>query len=427
MATFKVVLDTRYKHKDKSHRYCLRTMVEGKVRYLPIDYQLTEEQHNVVFKKMANTKDCIDLREKFSEIETHAQRVYSSIRHYDPERFKQLFYKKDSQTKPDDPTLPKTLAMKELFEYYMTNTSIKVSTRIHMKVALSKLHEFHANVYVDDIDVQFLKDFEKSQFRTKKSISTVASYMRDVRTVLNYFIKVKKIIPRDYNYPFGKGVYSIKLKKKKKNVLQEEEILSLIDLTTFEDKKQEYAYNIFMLLYYACGINPIDLLKLRWEDLDHNHFHFVRTKTETTRKSEVQELVIPLTEEVKFYQNKDGDPTSPFVLGKLHEGYTDQSLRNRKNRFRQEINTELKKIGKRLNLSVILRMASARDAYASSLDRNGVQRENISSMLGHSDIRTTSNYLDSLSIKKTFDINDKLVKRKKSKGNDENEDPAEVA
>lgn len=70
-------------------------------------------------------------------------------------------------------------------------------------------------------------------------------------------------------------------------------------------------------------------------------------------------------------------------------------------------------------------MSSARDAYASSLDRNGVERENISSMLGHSDILTTANYLDSLSIKKTFDINDKLVKRKKK---DENgEDSAAVA
>lgn len=47
--------------------------------------------------------------------------------------------------------------------------------------------------------------------------------------------------------------------------------------------------------------------------------------------------------------------------------------------------------------------------------------------MGHSDIRTTSNYLDSLSIHKIFDINNKLVKRKKSKGNDENEEPAEVA
>jgi integrase len=402
-------------------------MVEGKVRYLPLEYKLTEEQHNLVFRRMSTSTDCIDLREKFNDLETKAERIYSSMRRFDRERFKQLFYNKGGNTTQQDSTLPKTLVMKELFEYYANNTSIKLGTKIHMKVVLSKLQEFHANVYVDDIDVQFLKDFEKSQLGKKKSIATVASYMRDIRTVLNYFSQVKKIIPQDYSYPFGKGGYSIRLKKSRKNVLQDDEILSLIDFNNFENKKQEYAFNVFLLLYYACGINPIDLLKLRWQDMDHNHFHFVRTKTETTRKSEVQELVIPLTEEVKFYLNKVGDPTSPFVLGKLHEGYSDQSLRNRKNRFRQEINTELKKIGKRLNLSVILRMSSARDAYASTLDRNGEKRENISSMLGHSDIRTTANYLDSLSIKKTFDINDKLVKRKKSKVIDEKEGSAEVA
>lgn len=422
MATFKVVLDTRYKHKDKTHRYCLRAMVNSKVRYLPLDYQLTEDQHNLVFKKMAMTRECIDLREKFSGIETHAQRVFSSMRHYDPERFKQLFYKEDSSTKQADPSLPKTLMMKELFEYYMNNTSIKIGTKIHMKVVLSKLQEFHYNVFVDDIDIQFLKDFEAAQTKKKKSVSTVASYMRDIRTVINYFSQVKKIIPTDYNYPFGRGGYSIKSVRKKKNVLTDDEILSIIEQNKFASPKEEYARNIFMTLYYGCGINAIDLLKLRWEDVENSHIHLIRTKTETTRKSNIQELVLPMTDELKYYLNKVGDPTSLFVLGKLKEGYSEQTLRNRKNRFRKEINTELKALGKRLKLSVTLTMASARDAYASTLNRNGVPREFIANMLGHSDIRTTSHYLDTLSIDETFKINDKLVKRKKS--NEESEEPA---
>ena len=61
-----------------------------------------------------------------------------------------------------------------------------------MKVVLSKLQEFHANVYVDDIDVQFLKNFEKSQFGKKKSVATVASYMRDVRTVFKLLYSSKE-------------------------------------------------------------------------------------------------------------------------------------------------------------------------------------------------------------------------------------------
>src|SRR5690606_18923072 len=106
------------------------------------------------------------------------------------------------------------------------------------------------------------------------------------------------------------------------------------------------------------------------------------------------------------------DPLSPFVIGKIKEGYDEISLFNRRNRFRGEINTELKKIRSKLNLSAPLLMSTARDCYASSLKRNGVPREFIGDMLGHNDRRTTSHYLDSLSIEETFNINDKIVKLK---------------
>lgn len=88
---------------------------------------------------------------------------------------------------------------------------------------------------------------------------------------------------------------------------------------------------------------------------------------------------------------------SPFIIGKLKEGYTDISLLNRKNRFRQEINPELKKIEEKLGLQASLKMATARDCYASSLKRNGESRDAIGEMLGHRDPRTTMHYLDSLS------------------------------
>jgi len=154
-------------------------------------------------------------------------------------------------------------------------------------------------------------------------------------------------------------------------------------------------------------------LKLRWASIEEKHIPLIRTKTETTRVYDVQEITIPLTPELKFYLNKVGDPTSPFVLGKLHEGYTETSLLNRKNRFRQEINPELRKIGVKLNLSVPLIMSTARDCYAMTLKRNGVSREFTSDSLGHSDIKTTSHYLDSLSIDESFAVNNNLVKKKK--------------
>jgi integrase len=412
MATFKVVADKRYTKKNNTNRYCLRATVNGTVRYLPLQFQLTPEQHALVFSKKAMGAECIDFREKIKEIEIKAERVYISMRRYDAERFKKLFYDQGKTSDDQDSSLPRTLSVTELFQYYADNTQIKEGTKIHMKVCQSMLNKFQSGVYIDDIDVKFLKSFEKNQLDKGKSISTIASYMRDIRTVTNYFSQVKKILPADYEYPFGKGGYSIKAVRKKKNVLSADEILAVISHKKFEDPKQEYARNIWLCLYYMNGLNIIDLLRLRWENVEYNHIHLFRKKTETTRKSNIQELVMPLTPDLKHYLNLVGDPTSPFVLGKIKEGYTETALRNRKNRFRQEINTELKNISKSMKLTVPLIMASARDCYASTLDRNGVPRESISNMLGHSDPRTTAHYLDSISIDGTFKVNAFLVKGK---------------
>lgn len=419
MATFKVVPDNRYKRKDNTHRYCLRTIVDGKVKYLPLEFEMTTEQHNLVFVKKLMSNDFIDFREKISALETKAERIYTSMKRYDPERFKQLFYSNGENPNGIDEGLPKTLSVEKLFEYYLNNNQIKRGTKAHMLVAQRMLNYFQPGIFMDEIDAKLLKRFEQSPYSEGKSVSTVSSYMRDIRTVINYFSQVKKIMPADYIYPFGKGGYSIKSHRKKKNVLREDEISSVIELDHFPNYKQEYARDIWLTLYYGCGINPIDLLRLRWENVESNHIHLIRKKTETTRKSNIQELVLPLTEDLKYYLNLVGDPTSPFVLGKIKEGYTETSLMNRKNRFRIEINTELKKISSRLNLSVPLIMSTARDCYASTLKRKGVPREFIGDMLGHSDPRTTSHYLDSLSIDETFDVNDKLVKRKKDKSVDE--------
>lgn len=141
----------------------------------------------------------------------------------------------------------------------------------------------------------------------------------------------------------------------------EEEIQRVIDLDKFESQEEEYVRNIWLALYHANGINPIDLLRMRWDNFKSDYIPVIRMKTETTLKYILMEIPVPLTEELKYYLNKVGDPTSPFVLGKIKEGYTDAALRNRKNRFRQEINPELKKLSKRLNLSVPLKMATARD------------------------------------------------------------------
>lgn len=415
MATFKVLPDPRYKRKDGTHRYCLRAIVEGKTQYIPIGYGLTAEQHNKVFKQKSMSKECIDIREKFNTLEVKAERIYSSMRRYDPKKFKEVFLGTGESTTELDPGLPQTLELTALSNYYLNESNNRISTKIHFKCSMNIIERYSPGIHLDEIDPKFLREFESKMFSQGKSVSSVSCYLRNLRTLVNYCMNEKNVLPSDYVYPFGKAGHSIKNVRKKKRVMSEDEILKVIELDEFDSSKQEFARNIWLVLYYSNGINPIDLLKLRWDSMKEDYFPVIRTKTETTRVYDLQEITIPITEELRYYLDKVGDPSSPFVLGKLKEGYSEITLRNRKNRFRQEINTELKKIGTKLGLSVPLLMSTARDCYAMTLKRNGVPREHTSDALGHSDIRTTSHYLDSLSIDESFAVNSNLVKSKKRK------------
>ena len=415
MATFKILPDPRYKRKDGTHRYCLRTIVDGEVKYIPIGYGLTTEQHDRVFRQKSTTKECIDIREKFNALEVKAERIYNSMRRYDPKRFKELFSGKGELTNESDLDLPQTLELSALTDYYLSKANIKRSTKIHFGCSLNVIERYSPGIHMDEIDSSFLREFESKMLSQGKSISTVSSYLRNLRTLINYYKDEKKVLPADFVYPFGKGGHTIKNVRKKKRVMSEDDIQKVIELNEFDSPKQEYARDIWLFLYNANGLNPIDLLKLRWDSINGNHIPVIRTKTETTRVYDIQEITIPLTEELMYYLEKVGDPSSPFILGKLKEGYSETTLLNRKNRFRQEINLELRKIGERLILPVSLTMSTARDCYAMTLKRNGVPREHTSDSLGHSDIRTTSHYLDSLSIDESFTVNNNLVKRKNRK------------
>jgi len=68
---------------------------------------------------------------------------------------------------------------------------------------------------------------------------------------------------------------------------------------------------------------------------------------------------------------------------------------------------------------VPLKLRTSRDSYASTLLRNGISKDDISSMLGHSNSIVTEHYLSSIDIEKTDRINSVLPKIKLEKHNEE--------
>ena len=330
-------------------------------------------------------------------------------------RFKKLFNDQEYPSKASNTDYPKTLELKKLFQYYIdNNTHLKTNSKNHYSSTLSVLEKYDPGVSVYDITPQYLLKFEQFKLKGGKcNLQGLGSYLRDLRRIINYFTKVVKIIPKDYEYPFLEGGYSIINTRRKKPVLSEDEIRSVMELEEFESDYQRYSRDIWLTLYYSNGINFVDLLKMRWDNIENNHIRITRKKTETTQKKVRLEIVIPLTQPLKDLINKVGDPTSPFVIGLMkNEEYSDSTITNRKNKIRQGINPELRKIGEKLNLSVPLTTQTARDCYASTLKRNGYSNDVIGEQLGHSDLISTTFYVDSLGLDKVTEINEGLVKKR---------------
>jgi len=264
-----------------------------------------------------------------------------------------------------------------------------------------------ATVY--DVTPDYLRKYEKYKLNIGNSPATIASNITDLKRILNYYTKVKKLIPRDYEYPFSEVGYRIKNFIPTKLVMENEEIKLVVDMKEFDSPEQEYARDIWMMLYRCNGSNFVDILRMRWSNMNNNEIRFYRKKTETTRKKNVKQIIVPRTPGVNELLEKIGDKNSPFVLGLLQEGYSEETIDNKSNKMRGELNVHLKSITSKLNLQSPLRLNKARECYASTLNRANKSVVKIGETMGHSTIAVTINhYIGGMNNDELFDLNNTL-------------------
>ena len=406
MAKIKIVLDLRTKLSDDKYNLTVRITHKGDVMYLNVS-KMTKAQYNLVFIKKSGEPKSIEFRETCNKYITKCERIFSKMKVYNRKRFRELFYEKDKE-------IPTSLLLKDLFTNFNETYGLehlKIRTRAHVKMTMQTFENYKPGLSVSDITSDFLQKFERDKLKLGWSQSSIDSNLRDLRRLINYYSNEVKLIPRDYEYPFGKGGgYSLKSSWPKKIVMSNAEIQKVVEYTEFkEDEKDlEYARDIWLLLYRMNGINFGDLLRMRWDNISGDYIRIIRKKTETTRKNNINEISIPVSPKLRTLIEKVGMKESPFILGLLHEGYSDLTFENKNHKMRGVLNKSLNTFGKKLELSVPLKLKTARDSYATTLKRGGRSIEEISEMLGHANPQTSSHYLASLDIEKTHKINEIL-------------------
>jgi integrase len=402
MATFNIVLDKRTKLKEDKYNLAIRMVDGNDVMYINLQ-KMTEKQYDKVFNNKAKDKETREFLDICNGYITKCNNIFAELKPFNKETFRKRFWETDKDK-------PKSLLLTELFDYYMENKeNIKPTTVDSLRYTRNRFENFKPGVSVGDVTVSFLKKFEKNEIDKDNSRATIDHHMRNLRSILNYFIHYVKVIPKEYQYPFGPGGFTVSGYFPSTQVLQESEIQSVIDLNEFKSEDHRFARDVWVLLYRFNGANFADLLRMKRSQIKGDFIYFTRKKTEDTRKNNRKPIIVPLTDKLKDSINRVEDKNSPFLLGKLEEGYDETYFKNRNHKIRKKINRDLKDIRIKLGLSQPLNLGCARDCYSNTLNRNNTDIKKISQMLGHSNVIITEHYLAGLNPDVTFGINDPIL------------------
>jgi integrase len=405
MAKFHLELDKRVKLKNGLFNLGVRIGLGNDNMYLKY-VPLTEKQYEDVFVKNAMDTKSVDFREQCLKFKGKCERIYSEMEIFDKAHYRELVYNKVVAVEKKT----ELLLLTDLCTRYLEEkVQLKLKTRQLCQSAVNSCEEFKPGVTILDITPLFLKNYEQSKREKDYSQATISAYLRHLCGIINYFIYETKLIPSDYRYPFGKGGFTIKKYRVPKIVMSNAEIKSVVDFKDFETPEQEYARDIWLLLYRCNGINYADMLRLKWSKMKNNYFIFTRMKTENTRKTNIKPIIVAIEPNIQALLDKVGNRNSSYVLGLLEEGYGEKDFNYKKDWERFKLNNNLKFISEKLNLSVDLRLKTSRDCFASTLKRAGKKKETIGEMMGHSDdYISTSHYLADLDADEIREINECL-------------------
>lgn len=235
---------------------------------------MTIVQHHNIFVKTSMDKASIEFRETCTLYINKCEKIYRGQKQFNKDEFRTLFFKKEEESNNTG-----SLFLSDLFDQFINeNKSLKPKTQKHFQYTRNVFSTHSPNINVLDINPAYINHFVKTRTKNNVTQSAIDSSLRDLRRIINYFSNENCVIPSSYRYPFGKGGYSIQNFFPRKLVMSNDNIKSIIELKEFSSEHEEYAKNIWEILYRCNGINFADLLRMRWDNIKGDYLIFFRKK-----------------------------------------------------------------------------------------------------------------------------------------------------
>lgn len=232
------------------------------------------------------------------------------------------------------------------------------------------------------IDVQLVNDFVSYLESLNLSRNSVTNYISIFRSVYNSAVSENLLTPKIN--PFQK-LHLRPISTFKRSVGMDV-IKDMARLNLRDNKRLDFARDLFLFSFMACGMPFVDLAHLTRSNVHGNVIIYHRVKTKTEIRVTITSGMRRLLEK---YADKNSDLLFPVLQAK------DVSYETYKVALRT-YNRRLEKIGEKIHCPVKLTSYVARHSWAMCAKEHSISVTVIGQALGHTSEKTTQFYLSNL-------------------------------
>tara|TARA_R110002051_G_scaffold199848_1_gene266822 strand:+ start:215927 stop:217186 length:1260 start_codon:yes stop_codon:yes gene_type:complete len=257
------------------------------------------------------------------------------------------------------------------------------------KDTYNSFFKFHKNknIVFREVTPAFLDKYETFLRSNNNSNGGIGIKMRTIRALYNYAIK-SGIVDEKY-YPFK--IYKIskfKAKGVKKALIRDEmKLMEAVDTQKYPHLINTKNYLVFS--YYMGGMNFVDMMKLKWDNIQGDRIQYIRSKT----KGKFTVKMLEPVKQIIAYYKAQNRPTKYVFPILLKEDLSPVQIDNRKHKTLRRFNKQLKEIAEIQGLEQNVTSYVIRHSFATNLKFAGISTDVIGKSMGHADVSITQAYL----------------------------------
>jgi integrase len=241
---------------------------------------------------------------------------------------------------------------------------------------------------IRDINLDFIDNYVAYLKKRGSNDGGVKFFIRHFKAILNMAYQSLEL--RDSLNPFQRFNTKRFNEKPVKMAMSIEETKAFINVDLSKYPHLEDSHSFALFSFYCRGMNFVDILKLKWSNINGGLLSYNRSKTGKTYS-------IAISKPVKSILNKftpENKVRSGYVFPLLKsEKLNAVQFENARHRLLRNFNTDLKSIAEVAGIKRELTSYVIRHTYATLSLHSGVSTDIISEAMGHSSQRVTKNYL----------------------------------